>query len=507
MAKEKNKTSVPKEFGYFDKYQDRRIDLTPKPDELVVTLQPAPGDADAFTETESVNESEGIDGVEKSNLKRGIAVLRVSDQSESLEVANSIDRPEILNSIPAFVDSDGNTRYFLPDEVTVRFKKSVGDAEAEAVLLELGSEILIRQRTKGYFTVAVPEGKNAFEMIKILNDRDDVRFAETSEIGFDDALVDPPSDARFDELWGLHNTGQTVNGVTGSAGADIRVLEAWDTTTGSENVIIAVIDTGMQLDHPDLETQLLDRDGQDWDFASNDGSPDDSGSHGTHVCGTCAAASNNSIGVAGVAPGCRLMPLRINLTAGMNANRADAIEFVTTQAQTNTNRRYVVNCSWRASGSFTAILSAIDDAVDSGVVVIFAAGNAGKDMDIDGEQFPGAHPTAIAVAALDSSDQRASFSNHGSQVDLSAPGVHTLSTIPSSSYDFKSGTSMAAPHVAGVAALVWSTNMSLTNHEVRQVLENSCDDISAANPGMDGKLGSGRINAATAVQAAVSSPI
>ena len=316
-------------------------------------------------------------------------------------------------------------------------------------------------------------------------------------------LLAPPNDTRFDELWALNNTGQIVAGSSGTPGADIRVLDAWNTTTGNDNVIVVVIDTGMDLVHEDLAPNLVSRGSEDWDFAASDGSPDDEASHGTHVCGTAAAVADNGKGVAGVAPDCKLIPLRINLQAGMNANRADAINFAGDKAQSNPGQRFVINCSWRTSGSFSAILAAIDAAVAKGALVVFAAGNAATDMDTGSPQFPGVHPTAICVAALDSNDIRASFSNVGSQVDVSAPGVNILSTVPGSQYDFKNGTSMASPHVAGVLALIWSANLSLTNSEVRGILEDNCDDVSAANPTLNGKLGRGRVNAARAVQAAI----
>ncbi|WMS44499.1 S8 family serine peptidase [Acuticoccus sp. MNP-M23] len=501
---DKNHVSVPEDFKYYDKYQDRTASFSPQPDELVLTMPPA-----SETETagvseakiRSASESGSLNGVSRLNLERGVAVVKVDSEADSIAVTRIGVPADFTNAIPAFKDADGLTRYFLPDEITVQFNQEIDREEATRTISDLGSHVVIEQRTPGYYTIAVPENKDIFEAVRLFNEQPSVMFAEPSEIGFDDAQAPRPNDSRFGELWGLQNTGQTVEGVAGRAGIDVRVLDAWTTTSGDPDVVVVVIDTGMDMSHPDLAGNLVERNGEDWDFAAPDGSPDDNGSHGTHVCGTAAAIADNGPGICGVAPKCRLLPLRINLSAGMNANRADAINFASGKAEASPAQRYVINCSWRASGNFTAILFAIDQAVARGAIVIFAAGNAGRDMDTDPPQYPGVHRNAICVAALNSRGERASFSNVGSQVDVNAPGVDILSCIPSSDHDFKSGTSMAAPHVAGVCALIWSARKSLSNQEVRQLLEDNCDDMSAENPGLDGKLGRGRVNAERALQA------
>ncbi len=499
------KTGLPTVFGYYDKFQSKTVEFKPVRDELVVTFTPTDESEEASdASVASALASSQISALRKLNRRRGIAVFDVSEESESLDVASTLDVTEIANSIPAFDDSEGLRRYFIPDEVTVQFDQSISEADMELAIQELGSEVVQKQRTKGYYTVSVPEGRSLFDMIADFSQRDDVLFAEASEIGFNDELASSPNDPDFSRLWGLHNTGQTVAGTVGKKGVDVRALGAWDITRGDPDVIIAVIDTGADLTHPDLAGNILDRDGEDWDFSAADGSPDDSGSHGSHVCGTAAAVADDAVGIAGVAPKCQLMPLRINLMAGMNQNRADAINYVGDQAQKHANRRYVANCSWRASGNFSAILFAITNATDKGVLVIFAAGNANNDMDIT-PQYPAVYPDALAVAALDQNNRRASFSNYGSQVDVCAPGVNIWSTVPSSSHGFKNGTSMAAPHVAGVAALTWSANKNLTAPQVRQILQSTCEDVQADNPAIPGKLGSGRVNASRAVQKAVAS--
>jgi subtilisin family serine protease len=198
--------------------------------------------------------------------------------------------------------------------------------------------------------------------------------------------------------------------------------------------------------------------------------------------------------VIGVAPGCRIMPLRVNLITGMNQNRADAINYVAAQAMANPTRRVVVNCSWRMNGDHAGVHNAIINAVNSNVVVVFAAGNDNSNIDVT-PQFPAVYPEVMAVAATDPNDRKASFSNFGQAVDVSAPGVNIYSSFPDDSHAFLDGTSMASPHVAGLAALVWSQNRTLSNQQVRETIEASCDNIDAANPGFVGLLGRGQVNA------------
>lgn len=202
---------------------------------------------------------------------------------------------------------------------------------AERIIRAQGSRILRRQRTSGYYTVAVPAGRGLFAAIRDFGDQTEVAFAEPSNAGFNNALY-LPGDPDFPQLWGLRNTGQTVNGVAGTAGVDIDATSAWVLHRGGPGITVAVIDTGADLDHPDLEANLAARGAEDWDFAdAGDPSPDDEHGHGTHVAGT-AAAVDNQVGVVGVAPGCQLMPLRVDLTAGVNQNSADAINYVRQQA-------------------------------------------------------------------------------------------------------------------------------------------------------------------------------
>jgi subtilisin family serine protease len=491
MPTKKPSVKAEAEYAYTNKFNQKTIRFTPKTDEVVVTFQPdtSENDANDVMRASSLSVSQGI------NRIRGFAVFNVAS-GQDIETAGRVlkQQPQIANTLPVMVDDEGLTRYFLPDEFTVQFRQDVSKERAEQIIKKNGSVIVATQRTPGYYTLTVPKGKGLFEAIREFSALDEVMFAEPSEAGFNDALAYLPDDPDFGQLWGLHNTGQVVNGVIGTADMDVDAPEAWDITRGDPNIIIAVIDTGADLNHPDLVANLLARGTEDWDFADTaDPSPDDTDGHGTHVAGT-AAGVDNSVGIIGVAPRCRIMPLRVNLTVGMNQNRADAINYVADQAMAHPDRRYVINCSWKMSGDHAGVHNSIINAVSKNVVVVYAAGNANTDIDVT-PQYPAVYPEVIAVAATNQFDVRATFSNYGTKVDVSAPGVNIYSSYPDDTYAYLDGTSMASPHVAGLAALVWSCNPTLTNQQVRQIIENNCDNIDAKNPGFAGKLGKGRINA------------
>lgn len=479
------------DFTYVNKFSGKALQFKPKADEVIGTFRGTVQESDASTVMRGAAMSIGR-GI---NLARGFAVFHVAPGGDIETASRSLQgQTDIANTLPVMIDDEGLTRYFLPDEFTVQFRDGVSSEQAAQRIAQQGCMVVTTQRTPGYYTLAVPPGRGLFEMLRAFSALEDVAFAEPSEAGFDDALAYLPDDPGFGRLWGLHNTGQLVNGVTGVADADIDAPEAWDYTRGDPNVVIAVIDTGADLNHPDLSANLLPRGAEDWDFAdAGDPSPDDGDGHGTHVAGT-AAGVDNTTGVIGVAPRCRVMPLRINLTSGMNQNRADAIQYVAAQAVAHPTRRYVINCSWRMSGDHAGVHSAIVNAVARNVVVVFAAGNANADIDVT-PQYPAVYPEVMAVAATNQSDVRASFSNFGTKVDVAAPGVNIYSAYPDDTHAFLDGTSMASPHVAGLAALIWSFNRTLTNHQVRQLIERHCDNIDARNPGFVGKLGKGRINA------------
>ncbi|MFO0873947.1 MAG: S8 family peptidase [Phycisphaerales bacterium] len=316
-----------------------------------------------------------------------------------------------------------------------------------------------------------------------------VRYAEPDARVFSTQTT-IPNDPSFGLLWGLHNTGQTG----GKPDADIDAPEAWNTWTGDPGFRVAVLDTGISYSHPDLASNIwtnpgevvngVDDDGNGYvddihgiDTANDDSDPSDDDSHGTHCAGIVGAVGNNGLGVVGVNWACKLVALKFETptsvcpwTSGLISACVEAMEYVIDQGIK------VSSNSYRCYGAFPQALYDVIEASQSiGHIFVAAAGNENQNNDVN-PPWPAAFdlPNIITVAAIDASDKLASFSNYGpSTVDLGAPGVVIYSTTLNGGFGYKSGTSMACPHVAGVIALVWSRFPALSWQEVRdQVLDN-----------------------------------
>ncbi|MGH9201107.1 MAG: S8 family serine peptidase, partial [Vicinamibacterales bacterium] len=321
-------------------------------------------------------------------------------------------------------------------------------------------------------------------------------------------LATVPSDPQFPSLWGMHNTGQTG----GTSDADIDAAEAWDLTTGSSATIVAVIDTGVDYNHPDLAANIWtnageipgdnrDNDGNGfvddvhgYDFINGDGNPLDDQGHGTHVAGTIGAVANNGIGVAGVSWNVRIMPLKF-LGANGSGSTSDAIRALNYAVQMGA---HVSNNSYGDTVFSQAFADAIAAAGNAGHIFVAAAGNNAGNNDA-GPFYPAsfAATNIISVAATDHNDRLASFSNYGATtVDIAAPGVNILSTYPGNRYETLSGTSMAAPHVAGVVSLVRGQHPEWSVQQVIDQVLGTADFLPNLEPGT---VTGGRRNAARAV--------
>ncbi|WP_322798287.1 S8 family serine peptidase [Thermoflexus sp.] len=280
----------------------------------------------------------------------------------------------------------------------------------------------------------------------------------------------------------------------------IRAPQAWDLTTGSSSVWIAVIDTGVDYTHPDLSSSRI---WLGYDFVNNDPDPMDDEGHGTHVAGIAGANTNNSVGIAGVCWHCDLLAVKVldQEGSGYDTDVADGIRYAVDWGAAH-GKRTIINLSLGGSYPSSALADAVSYARSRGALLVAAAGNRNTSAPF----YPAAYPGVIGVSATNSSDQRASFSNYGSYVDIAAPGVSILSTYPSNVYPYgylylwASGTSMAAPHVAGVAGLVWSRRPTLTPDGVCDLLLSTADDLGVA--GRDDFFGYGRLDAYEAVWAA-----
>lgn len=282
--------------------------------------------------------------------------------------------------------------------------------------------------------------------------------------------------------------------------ARIAAIEAWSVNHGDLGVVVAVIDTGVQLDHPDLVGQIWhnvseipngkDDDGNGfvddmngWNFHWHNNDPDDTGGHGTHVAGVIAATQDNGVGINGAA-NVSIMPVKVlGMRRGWTSNIMRGVRYAVE------NGASVINMSLGGTKYSRAFGDVCEWAMANDVVIVAAAGNQAWDRP----SYPGAYPGVISVGAVDVSDLLAPFSNYGGAQFVVAPGVDILSTYMGSRYAMLSGTSMASPHVAGVAALLRSFDPSMSAEDVRRRLAGTSDDIGQA--GWDSYFGNGRVNA------------
>jgi subtilisin family serine protease len=400
----------------------------------------------------------------------------------------------------------------VPGELLVGFRSDVSPGQQKQILKAAGlDEKKNWSRIHGSLAHTV-SGDVSTAIAKLQQDPR-VRYAEPNFVIEADAL---PNDPSFGNDWGLNNTGQAVNGSPGTPDADIDAPEAWNVTTGSSNVTVAVIDTGVDWTHPDLSSQIWVNPGENcpgcrndgidndhngyvddwhgWDFANNDNNPMDDHGHGTHVAGTIGAAGNNGTGVAGVNWNVRIMPVKF-LNAQGQGTDADAVSAVLYAAQSGAD---VMNNSWASNDYSQALADAVGVADQHNALFVAAAGNDSSDNDST-PTYPASYdlPNVVSVAATDNNDDLAFFSNVGRRsVDLGAPGVDIYSTWTGGGYQYASGTSMATPHVSGAAALAKAAFPSASAAGLKALLLGTVD----ADPALATTTSSGgRLNVGSAV--------
>jgi len=385
---------------------------------------------------------------------------------------------------------------YVPDEIIVRFEPGASARARVAAIAAENAAVERRLRVPGAILVRLPAGADVGEAVTDFAAKSNVLSAQPNFVYHAQAL---PSDSLFGLLWGLNNTGQFVGSLAGTVDADIDAPEAWELTIGSASVRVAVVDTGVEYDHPDLAANVS-RLGHD--FYSGDYDPRDENGHGTHVAGTIGARSNG-LGVVGVNWQVDLLPVRALGPTGSGTSESIANGF--TYAAQNGAR--IVNASLGGSSYDPALEAAVANA--SGTLFVVAAGNGGQDRIGDNNDLAPVYPcnlpeaNLICVAAIDPTDSLATFSNYGpSSVDIAAPGVQVTSTWVGGTYVASSGTSMATPHVAGVAALMLARNPSAGVGQLRATLLGSADVL----PSLQGKIASGRVNAYKAVAAIAPPP-
>jgi subtilisin family serine protease len=407
----------------------------------------------------------------------------------------------------------------VADHLLVKRPEAVLEEVFQARLNERGLEVRRQLPGSSLYLVAAAQAPSIAEWdewrAELGQAGDWLAYAEPDFIVHHHEVADYPDDASFAQQWHLHNTGQSG----GVVDADIDAPEAWTVTKGSAEIVVGVIDTGLDLTHPDLlgnlwfnpgesgdgkESDGIDNDGNGyiddvhgWNFVTQTASPQDDNGHGTHTGGTVGAVGGNGIGVTGVCQTVSLMGLKF-LSATGSGTTSDAVEAIRYATQMGV---MLTSNSWGGAGFSQALLEVIEEANAAGVGFVAAAGNSGLNNDLYPE-YPGSFQVAnlISVAATDHADQLVWFSNFGqTTVHLAAAGLQTLSTGVGGSYVLNSGTSMAAPQVAGAAALLKAANPGLSFQQIKAMLLEQVDP----HPTLAGKtVTGGRLNVAKAMVAA-----
>ncbi|MEW6172627.1 MAG: S8 family peptidase [Bacillota bacterium] len=376
----------------------------------------------------------------------------------------------IVFAVPLMASGKAKGPDFAADQILVKFKAGTSVTTKQKVHARHGGQAIDEIAALGVQVVKVPAGK-ALEKVKAYKDEAAVEYAEPDYVA---EAVGVPNDPYFDSQWGM---------------TKIQTPGAWDMTTGSTNVKIAILDTGVDQDHPDLADKIT----ANKNFTRSK-TVDDKYGHGTHVAGIAAAFTNNGIGVAGTGYNCMIMNGKVlgDNGSGYNSWIAGGITWAAD------NGAKVINMSLGSTAPSTTLEDAVKYAWGKGVVICAAAGNSGTSDPL----YPARYDVCIAVAATDQNDVKASFSSYGDWVDVAAPGVSIFSTLPNHKstirvldYGSLSGTSMATPHVSGLAALLWATGYGADNNLVRWRIESTCDPVS----GTGEYWTNGRINAYQAV--------
>jgi len=419
--------------------------------------------------------------------------------------------PSILTPLPTLVVTATATLEpvniidpYVPDQIIVKFDDNLKASDMEEIISPLGGKLLEEIPQLKYWLLQVPTGQ-VTNILASLQSNSKIIVAEPNYTAQTFSTPDDPDYTKQDYL------------------TNIQAQHAWDITTGSSDVFIAVIDTGLEVDHPDLSSKIwvnkgedgydnqgrakrnnqVDDDGngyvddwQGWNAIDNNGELQDENGHGTHVAGIAAAEANNHQGIAGISWGARLLPIKALDKSGNGSYAliAKALVFAARHGA------QVINLSAGGTGSSQLLKAAIDYADASGSLIVAAAGDTG----LDRPTFPASLDLVIAVGATDLQNQHANFSTYGKAIDLVAPGVKIYSTTPGRGYDVRSGSSMAAAEVSGAAALLASLPQFHSTESIRQALLSSAKDL--GDPGIDSLFGAGLLQAYSALSLNAGTP-
>jgi serine protease len=388
-----------------------------------------------------------------------------------------------------------STDIYVPDEIIVKFKDGVNKQQATTALADLGTSLISTNAQIGVQQIRIPAGKTVEEMVAAFSSRSDVEYAEPNYIAH---AFFTPNDPYYVYQWHMPL---------------INMPTAWDQSTGIPGVVVAVIDCGVAYETYGVYTQAPDLAGTSfvpgYDFVNNDAHPNDDCAHGTHVAGTVAQTTNNSLGVTGVAFNCSIMPIKV-LNASGSGTYTAIVNGIIFAAD---NGAEVINMSLGGAAGSTALQDAVIYAYNKGVTIVCAAGNAGTSAP----QYPAAYAQCISVSAVRYDKTYTWYTSYGTTIDICAPGgdlnvdqnadgyvdgvlqqTHDGTNYGTFAYYFYEGTSMASPHVAGVAALLISKNGgTMTPDAVRAALQNTAEDRGTV--GWDQYYGYGLVNANAAL--------
>lgn len=363
--------------------------------------------------------------------------------------------------------------FFIPDEIVVKFSSDASGKTVRRIMDTAGLEVVGEINGIGA-TILRIFGGDISQTLDELIQNENVIYAEPNYVA---EITDvTPNDPGWVNQYNL---------------AAIRAPQGWMLDTGAVWVTIAILDTGVDLSHPDLFVKLL----PGYDFVNNDNSPQDDHGHGTHTAAIAAASSNNAVGISGVNWGANILPVKVLNASGNGtyANVSAGIIWATDHGA------QVINLSLGGAAASFVLNDAVNYAYQNGVILVASTGNAG----IPTVLYPAAYDPVIAVGATDGTNSWAGFSNYGPEVDVVAPGVNIYSAFPGGGYGYRSGTSMSAPHVSGLAALLWGIPGNGPAN-IRTLIESTSLDL--GDPGWDPYFGNGLIQMDLAILNALPPP-
>ena len=402
--------------------------------------------------------------------------------------------PLAVTTTPA--EGDSPELEYKPGEILVKFHTDVRSADAGALRQDVQGAFMRTLYASPVELWQVPAGAEQAAVDQLNADP----RVEIAELNVRYQALGAPNDPRFSSQW-AHDI--------------MNSEDAWEYTTGSAGVVIAVLDSGIDSSHPDLSGKVV----AGWDFVDDDSTPNDQNGHGTHVAGIAAASTNNGIGVAGMSWQAQVMPVRVldNTGSGYNSDILDGITWAASHGAD------IINLSLGGTTYSSIMQTAVNSAHSGGSLVVAAMGNCrvmvGSCPSTNPTMYPAAYNNVMAVAATDPADHYTSYSQYGAHCDVAAPGGEMtayhdpngiLSTMPTSpvfltvnygystGYDQLQGTSQAAPYVSGLAALVWALAPTLSNDQVQSLIEQAAEDLGPT--GWDPNYGYGRIDALAALK-------